>query len=221
MRKNRGRLRREPVAADTVVRVGERGLGSDDPALPEPMAELAAFLASDRVRPGAMSLSGLDGLLAALAAGPEPVGPEEWMPLVWGGSDPDFRDIDEAWRIVDAIMTRWSTIVRQLREEPDAYRPIFRTLDDGAEIAADWARGFWTGLMLRPAAWDPLERTPERWRAAVFIFMHIPDWDGRVLAGRESPVLAAVRREARATLPSAVVDIFRFWQARRRGRRDG
>jgi hypothetical protein len=38
-------------------------------------------------------------------------------------------------------------------EQPDAYRPIFRTDDKDRVVACDWAVGFLLGLGLRPAEW--------------------------------------------------------------------
>jgi uncharacterized protein len=181
---------------------------------------LGALLATDRVRPGTMSPSEIDGFLAALAVGPGRIpAPEDWMPVIWGKGEPAFSDPDELWQAVDAIMSRVTEVYRQLREEPDAYRPVFRLADNDAEIAADWARGFLAGVTLRADAWEPLRRTPEVWKAVVFITMHITGWDKKVPGARSSKELAEVRREARTTIPSAVVDLYRFW--RERDGRDG
>ncbi len=138
---------------------------------------LGALLNSDRIRPGCMSLSEIDGFLAALALGPGLIpAPEDWMPAIWGEGEPAFADLDEAWQAVDALMSRGAEVYRQLRDNPDAYRPVFRIADDDAEIAADW--------------------------------------DKKVPGARSSKALVEVRRQARTTIPSAVVDLCRFWQER-------
>ncbi len=134
------------------------------------------------------------------------------MPVIWGEGEPAFADPDEAWQVVDALMSRGADIYQQLRGDPDAYQPVFRVTDDGAEIAAEWARGFWTGAKFQGEAWEPLRRTPELWKAVVFIIMHMTDWDDRLPAGQSRERLAEVRRKARTTIPSAVVDLCRFWQ---------
>ena len=73
-------------------------------------------------------------------------------------------------------MSRGAEVYRQLRGNPDAYRPVFRIADDDAEIAVDW--------------------------------------DKKVPDARSSKALVEVRRQARTTIPSAVVDLCRFWQER-------
>jgi uncharacterized protein len=221
-RRRSGSVGHEPHPADEGRTAGGPGTARVDSVDPG-LEALGAFLASDRAPPGRMTLPELDGLLASLAAGPGRVpDPGGWMPLVWGGGEPAFADPGEARRAVSAVADRLAEVSRQLREEPDAYRPVFRSTDDGVVIAADWARGFWAGVTLRAAAWEPLESTSDLWRAVVFILMHMPDHDGRVLAGREdaggaASVLAEARREARTTIPGAVADLCRFWRERERG----
>jgi uncharacterized protein len=179
---------------------------------------LDTLLASDRVRPSTMSLSEIDGFLAALAVGPGPIPtPEDWMPVIWGEGEPPFADLDETWQVVDAVLSRVTDIYQQLREDPGAYRPVFRVTNDGAEIAAEWARGFWTGAQFRADVFEPLRRTPERWEAVVFIIMHMTDWDDMLPAGQSREGLAEIRRRARTVIPSAVVDLCRFWQERDSG----
>jgi yecA family protein len=189
----------------------------DDDAMT--LEELGAFLASDRVRPGGLGLSGLDGLLAALAVGPGPVEPEEWAPLVWGGDDPAFRDADEARRVVHAIMDRWATIARQLRDDPGAYRPVFRASDDGAEeVAADWAHGFFLAAGLRTAAWRPLFGGEEGGRAMAVLLAQVPAEGGgpRVVRGLGADGSAEARRRARELVPAALATVLRLLGGRRR-----
>jgi uncharacterized protein len=176
---------------------------------------LDTLLASDRVRPSTMSLSEIDGFLAALAVGPGPIPtPEDWMPVIWGEGEPPFADLDETWQVVDAVLSRVTDIYQQLREDPGAYRPVFRVTNDGAEIAAEWARGFWTGAQFRADVFEPLRRTPERWEAVVFIIMHMTDWDDMLPAGQSLEGLAEIRRRARTIIPGAVLDLCRFWRER-------
>src|SRR4051794_12084425 len=202
-RRRSGPAGHEPRPADEGRTAGAARV---DPVAPG-LEALGAFLASDRGPPGRMSLPELDGLLASLAAGPGRVpDPGSWIPLVWGGGEPAFADPGEARRAGSAITDPPAEGSRPLREGPDAHPPGFRSTDDGVVIAADWARGFWAGVTLRAAAWEPLKRTPDLWRAVVFILMHVADHDGRVLAGREdaggaASVLAEIRRQARTTIP--------------------
>ncbi len=197
-------------------------LMTDDDAMT--FEELGAFLASDRVGPGCLDLSELDGLLAALAVGPGPVEPEEWAPLVWSGYEPDFRDADEARRVVYAIMDRLVTVRRQLRDDPGAYRPVFRVTDDGAEVAAGWAHGFFLAAGLRTEAWRPVLTAGEGGggHAMALLMAQLPDEGGRprVVAGLGGDDVAEARRRARELVPAALATVLRLRdEARRAGPR--
>jgi uncharacterized protein len=156
----------------------------------------------------------LDGLLAALAAGPGPGSPRERLATLWRGSAPDRADEDR--ELFEAIRARLDRIVRQLEEDPDAYAPIFLTTDDGAVVAADWARGFLAGVDLCPAAWAPLMETREGMRLLATIVSQLPDRDDQIRADTGGADIAAFRREAREFIPCCVVQIGRFWRRRRR-----
>lgn len=180
------------------------------------LAELEAHLASDRVPPGTFDLSALDGFLAAIAAGPEPISPEEWLPMIWGEGPSPFTDQAEAFRIVDVIDARLRQIVQQLEEDPAAYTPIFRTTDDGAVTATAWARGFLAGVDLRPAAWAPLTRSARDIRFLAHIVAQLPDWDEKIKATSGDRDLATFRREGQRFIPLCVTEISRCWQDQRR-----
>lgn len=77
---------------------------------------LDAFLLSDRAPENSMGLSDLDGFLTAIAIGPEPVKPGEWLPVVWGGEDPVYEGEAELKAVHGAIFGRYNEILRLLRE---------------------------------------------------------------------------------------------------------
>jgi hypothetical protein len=53
---------------------------------------LDKYLRSERAPPRCMWISQLDGFLTGVAAGPERVPVSEWLPLIWGGAEPTFRN---------------------------------------------------------------------------------------------------------------------------------
>jgi yecA family protein len=183
------------------------------------LAELEALFPPDRGLSDGVSLSTLDGLLAAIAAGPVPVPPREWLSVLWRGSAPNPANEDR--QLFRPIRARLDQIVRQLAEDPNAYTPIFRTTDDGAVVTTEWARGFLTGVHLRPAAWAPLTEARESMRFFVTIVAQLPDWDEQVRAtlGSADADIAAFRRERQKFIPYCVVEIGGFWKRQRPSRR--
>jgi uncharacterized protein len=122
----------------------------------EPTTILDRFLLSDRAPPDSMGLSDLDGFLTGIVIGPELIMPSEWMPVVWGGDSPRFRNTGEADRVLSALMGRYNEIVQGFNRTPPSFAPIFWEAKDGTVIAADWAAGFHDAIMLRHKAWKPL-----------------------------------------------------------------
>jgi len=125
------------------------------------LAVLDAFLSSDEAPQDCMELSELDGFLAGIVAGPETIMPSEWLPMVWGGEEPAFADMDQANLILGAIMSRYNEAIRLLDAIPSEYRPILVETEDGSVDASDWAVGFLAAVTLRQEAWMPLVIDPE------------------------------------------------------------
>ena len=102
---------------------------------------------------GAIGMSAIDGLIAALVAAPSFVHPDEWIPLIFGGRQPPLHEGSPQLRIVRTIFNRYNEVSETLADQPQAYRPIFMIDDDGSIIARDWAIGFTLGIRLRSEAW--------------------------------------------------------------------
>jgi uncharacterized protein len=112
------------------------------------LEKLSEFLMSDGAPENCMQLSDLDGFLTAVAIGPELIMPSEWLPVIWGESEPEFENMDGARRIIGTIMGRYNEILQAIQYEPDAYEPLFWETRDGQLLAADWAEGFMDGVGL-------------------------------------------------------------------------
>jgi uncharacterized protein len=102
---------------------------------------------------GAIGMSAIDGLIAALVAAPSFVHPDEWVPLVFGGRQPPLDENSPELRVVKTIFNRYNEVSEILADRPQAYRPIFMADDDGSIVARDWAVGFVLGIGLRPKEW--------------------------------------------------------------------
>jgi yecA family protein len=104
-------------------------------------------------RNGAIGISAIDGLIAALVAAPSFVHPDEWIPLIFGGRQPPLHENSPELRAVKTIFTRYNEVSETLADRPVAYRPIFMVDNDGSIVARDWTVGFVLGIGLRSEAW--------------------------------------------------------------------
>ena len=138
------------------------------PNLPEPDDDqptqielLDEYLSSERAPPRCMDLSELDGFMAGIIAGPEPIMPSEWMPVIWDGDEASFDSPDEAQTIMGAILNRYNEIQTALDGDPTDYMPIFWEDDEGEPVVEDWAHGFMHAVSMRTEAWEPVLRDEE------------------------------------------------------------
>jgi uncharacterized protein len=142
------------------------------PRLPDDaqLERLAALLEQRAVPFKGFNLEALDGYLSALALSPEPVGPEEWQPPIWG-APPRWEDGERAQ--VEAMLEDQLHLAIQracfegddlpdglapllwLPEDPDALTHDAPADEDGeADIGRDWAFGFFRGVELRGESWE-------------------------------------------------------------------
>jgi len=145
-----------------------------NPALPNsPLtdAELQALddlllaLPSD----AAMNIEALDGFLTGLLLSPtlkagQPTA--AWLPVVWGGDGADgapFASNKQRKRAVVLILRHLQNLVCLLRDNPDAWQPIFSVAEQGEDewvSAEDWCIGFLQAVDLAREAWEPLFNDP-------------------------------------------------------------
>jgi uncharacterized protein len=170
------------------------------PKDPFDLEMLGEFLMSDRAR-GSMLLSELDGFLTGIAIGPEVLRPSEWLPLIWGGEEPVFDDLDEANAIFGAITWRYNEILHEIAD--DAPGPIFWSDGDEA-IALDWAEGFLQAVRLRLKAWQPLFAS-KRDRLFLFLILALcADENGKSLLGLSPEADDRILEAAPTLIPSCV-----------------
>jgi uncharacterized protein len=171
------------------------------------------YLLSDRTPDNSMGLSDLDGFLTGIAIGPELVLPSEWLPVIWGGDSPKFRNTQEAQSTMSAIMDRYNEIVRGFQDIPPSFEPVFWETKDGLVIAADWAEGFRDAINLRPKAWKPLFEDDVGSGLMKPIMSLCGKQEGA--SDLSQSLESELMREAAEQLPAAVVAIHQFWLGRR------
>ncbi len=165
------------------------------------LEELELWLASDRApAKGGWNVSAVDGLIAGIVAGPEPVEPEEWTRLIFGAR-PLGEDGDAA---LQAVLDRHDAVARILAAAPASYVPLFMRTDEGVVLAQDWAAGFLAAVRLRFEAWRPLLEAAETGGLLLPILVHVP---APGVEGHIAELPARARRhlaEAYHHIPTAV-----------------
>ena len=177
--------------------------------------ELDEFLMSDQVPDDCLQLSDLDGFLTGVAIGPDLIMPSEWIPIIWQGDQPDFKDTEQAERIMGIIMARYNEILHQLDDEPGAFEPIFYEAPDGRVLAADWAEGFMDAIGLRVGAWDALFEDEDARLLIGPVMAYLHDKDGKPFIDGSPEEMLKIRDESAQALPFAIKGIHDFWKARR------
>jgi uncharacterized protein len=176
---------------------------------------IQSFLLSHRAPETAMGLTDLDGFLTAIAIGPETIMPSEWLPVVWGGEDSIFDDLDEAWSVSSLIVDRYRDIASSLQSDPEGWAPVFWE-SDGEVIVADWAAGFLDAIDLRPEPWAPLFGD----RAAAVLMLPILLAAGEPGVAEKMGIGPAEEsvwlRQAVKHIPMAVPAIDAYWKERRK-----
>src|SRR3954465_13592863 len=102
---------------------------------------LRDFLMSDRTPDTCMRPAEVDGYLTGIAVSPDMIPPSDWLPVIWGGDEREFADIEEAGKVPGLILCRYSNIRLTLDRTPEAYQPVLLDSSTGRTIAEDWARG--------------------------------------------------------------------------------
>ena len=117
------------------------------------LEELDQFLRA-HARDEDMLLDGVHGFLTALAIGPVPAVPDEWLAEIL--HEP-FGDTEEGERVLTLLARLNDAIAPEL--ETDTYEPILGELEveEGvppAFTARGWCEGFSRGIDLRAQAWE-------------------------------------------------------------------
>ncbi|MBN8929666.1 MAG: hypothetical protein BGO51_17080 [Rhodospirillales bacterium 69-11] len=189
---------------------------TDEISLPAEMEALDNYLLSDRSPPESMDLSQLDGFLAGVIASPEPILPNEWLPVVWDGEEPTFDSEAEGKLVVGAILGRYNAIASALSDDPEGYMPLFWEAADGSPVVDDWAVGFMRAVSLRAEAWDPVLQDED----SAVLLIPIGIIAGQAI-GEEDPnmrlpqeAIDDLMEDADVMLAACTIGLFNFWRNR-------
>ncbi len=169
---------------------------------------LDEYLMSDHAPDDSMGLSDLDGFLTGVVVGPELIAPSEWLPVIWGGGEPEFETEEEMRSVLGTIMGRYNEIAACFASAPDEFDPIFWEGPEGEVIASDWAGGFLDAVALRAQAWRPLIEDDRAHTLMAPLFLLNGDIELDDGAAGEDELLA----EASDMIPICIAGIHEFWR---------
>jgi uncharacterized protein len=160
----------------------------------------------------------IQGMLVALAIGPERVPPETWMPLIVDDGRA-FATEEAAASAVRLILRLHRTVIDAI--ESDEFHPILTAVegeegDDGERLSArGWCEGFSLGVDLAAEAWEArMASDPQLLELLGPIIALAADEDlFEPPEGGPLPALSDAEYEAALQdLPAAVVAVRRYWQ---------
>jgi uncharacterized protein len=160
----------------------------------------------------------LEGFFTAIVIGPKTLSPLKWLPRVWGGRQPRFRDLDELNQFTALVMGFYNDIALAFEQAPEKFTPTFyESKVDGKRVRLvdEWCVGFLKGMRLDTAGWRPLKQLRPDLLKPLQLFGSPTGWR-ELEAGGE----AKMHRTWSAKIASAVREIHRFWLPHRRARYD-
>ena len=161
-----------------------------------------------------MGLANLGRFLTGVVIGPESILPTEWLPVIWGGEEPEFETEVEMRTVLGAIMGRYNEIAACFNSDPIDFDPIFWEGPEGEVIASDWAGGFLDAVAFRPSAWEPLI---EHHRGRMMMMpLLLLNGDAKLdVAGPDGPIDEdQFLAEVPDIIPACVAGIYEFWKNR-------
>lgn len=185
------------------------------------LERLDAFLMSDATGAETMDLEMIDGFFVALAISPEQASEEEWLPHIFEGAAPEFKDTEEKDEIIGlirrhhaAIQAAFSLKARNKETEEPMYVPIVLQ-DEGIDekwretLGAYWASGFRAGVLLREDLWqDTLDENEDLYEIVAKILTlelgHHPDDEEQLLSVKQRDALID-------ELPWLIEDVLHWW----------
>jgi uncharacterized protein len=181
-------------------------------SLPSPFTEenydeLAAWLESRSK--GIYDIVELEGLLTALVIGPNPISPMTWLPKIWGGKDPKFKDIEELNGFVALVMGLHNDLALIFDRAPEQFRPTFyesNVKGKRIQIVDEWCVGFLKGMRLDRAGWRPLKRERPELLKPIELFGSKAGWRELEAGGDEK-----MHRRWSPKIAPAVRAIHSFW----------
>ncbi|MDP2827363.1 MAG: UPF0149 family protein [Sulfuricellaceae bacterium] len=190
---------------------------------PEELDQLEELLTDDLFQGEAMTLDILQGFLCAVVSAPYPVLPSDWLDHALG-ENPAYQNQAQAQQILDLLMKFYNEIAVSLAEGEDFDLFLYGHEDNQDEIDYEpWCEGYIFGSQIGRVNWFEAagEFAPDL-SEKLEVFMLLSGMLKEDAIQHKEPWLSpseekqALGKAAKA-FPSAISDIYRFWQAQATG----
>ena len=155
-------------------------------------------------RSGNIGISAIDGMIAALVAGPAFVHPDEWLPIIFAGRVPAAIAGTPEHLAVNTIFNRYNEVSITLADNLQAYRLMFMN-HEGCVIVSDWAAGFMLAVGKCTDAWTKILLTDMRKVLAPIFVPH--DLGTRLLPDVSKVEMHKLRAVAHHQIADAVISL--------------
>jgi len=173
----------------------------------DPFDELADWLTLRRT--GITDVVELEGFLTALVVGPNTLSPTLWLPKVWGGRTPKFKDVAELNRFMALVIALYNEIALTFDQAPQTFRPTFyesKFEKRRVVIVDEWCSGFLKGMRLDAQGWKPLKRDRPELLKPIELFGSPAGWKECEAGGEEK-----MHRRWSPRVTPAIKAIHAYW----------
>jgi len=191
---------------------------------PFPMSEadidrLEELLESEAFKGEAMLLDELQGFLCAIASGPEPVLPHDWLPVVLGEA-PRYDSEAQADEVLGLLMRFFNQIAEDLHAGSEPALILYPVDEENSCYDhAPWADGYLLGSEMGGQPWLEAAGGHSEELADLLDAFFLLNGSFKEEAGATGQSWLSEEAEARAVrnaeaeLPGLVLTIYRFWRA--------
>jgi len=158
-----------------------------------------------------VGMSAIDGLIAAVVAGPAFIERDEWLRQIVGDRAIAAAPGSQTHLLTQSIMRRHDEVAEILAHRPEAYLPMF--MHDEAIIAEQWTIGFMLGVGLRSKAWEKIMLSSFRQALAPILSVHMVG--RRMMPDVPEPELDQIAATAPGAIAKVVPALYRHCADRR------
>lgn len=179
----------------------------DQQGLLDHLAEYAG--SANATEEGLAHLSYSNGLMTAVAVGPQFIDPTEWLPLIVT-SVKKRDEIDVMDLVAGFVLLEYDKMLEGFSADEKVYEPFFWEDGDNRVVTTDWAEGFLAGMRLRPNGWSSVVKADDRVLGTMLYVLLQEDEFFTSLAEMEvdpEEILATARKE----LPDVLFELYDRW----------